>query len=156
MTDQQAQALLTFFQFAFLNQVLAEQAAQEAYQRLEQVSRARPEASFDVLFIQITHQIYERYHVTSLKGKISPLQSALTTQARDIDLSPWRDYFKSASPDELIVVVWALILKLPLAAIAQGLDLSSGTLQHRLSRAVRKLSSKLENAPTPQVRRPWS
>lgn len=156
MTDQQAQALLTFFQFAFLNQVLAEEAAQEAYQRLEHLARTRPNDDFDVLFVQITHQVFERYHQAVQKGKQSTLQSALTAQSRDIDLSPWRDYFKGASPDELIVVVWTLILKLPLAAVAKALDLSPGTLQHRLSRAVRKLSLKLENAPTPQVRRPWS
>lgn len=156
MTDQQAQALLTFFQFSFLNQVLAEEASQEAYQRLDHLARTRPNESFDVLFVQVTHQVFERYHQAALRGKQATMQSALTAQSRDIDLSPWRDYFKSASPDELIVVVWGLILKLPLASIAKALDLSPGTLQHRLSRAIRKLSMKLENAPTPQVRRPWS
>lgn len=156
MTDQQSQAVLTFFQFTFLNQVLAEEAAQQAYQRIDHLAKAKANESFDVLFVQVTHQVYEQFHRASLKGKQATLQSALTAQASDVDLSPWRDYFKSAAPEELVVVVWALILKLPLNSVAKALDLSPGTLQHRLSRAVRKLSMKLENAPTPQVRRPWN
>ncbi len=107
MTDQQSQAVLTFFQFAFLNQVLAEEAAQQAYQRIDHLVKAKANDSFDVLFVQVTHQVYERFHRASLKGKQATLQSALTAQASDVDLSPWRDYFKSAAPEELVVVVWA-------------------------------------------------
>lgn len=156
MTEQQSQALLTFFQFAFLNQVLAEEAAQQAYQRIDQLSKTKSDESFDVQFVKVTNQVYKQFHQASQKGKAGSVQSALSTHSSDLDLSPWRDYFKSASADELTVVVWSLILKLPMKAVSQALDLSPGTLHHRLGRAVRKLSVKLETAPTPQVRRPWN
>lgn len=159
MTDQQSQALLTFFQFAFLNQVQAEEAAQQAYQRIDHLARTRASESFEVLFVEVTHHIFGQVRKLvskGSKGKQGSIQSALAANTSGTDLSPWRDYFKSAAPEELTVVIWALILKLPLTAISSALDLSPGTLQHRLSRGVRKLSIKLESAPSPQVRRPWS
>lgn len=161
MSDQQVQALLTFFQFALLNQVQAEEAAHEAYLRISHLSKSKSvqknQTPFEVLFVQTTQKVYSNLQKKPWRRKSREVvQSTLSLGEDGSDLSPWRDFFKNATSDEVTILIWALILKLPIEHIATALDLTPGTLQHRLSRGVRKLSLKLAlSAPAP-VRRPWN
>lgn len=158
MTEQQSQSMLTFFQFALLNQVQAVEAAQLAHQKVESLLNRKSVESFDVAMVQATSQVLNQVRKSQkATGKSANVQqSAFAGSGTKADLSPWRDYFKNASSEEVSVVIWAHILKIPLPEIARGLSLTTGTLVHRLSRGVRRLSVKLDNNPTLQARRPWN
>ena len=171
ITDQQVQSLVVFFQLALLNQDLAEEAAQAAYLQISAQSKARPGAKdpqpFEILFVRHTDRILRSYRKTTswkkqaaahAKNASAPVkQSALIHEAHHLDLSPWRDYFKNAHLDEVTVMIWNHILKVNEDQIADALDLSVGTVRHRLSRGLRSLSQRLEQPqPTLMQRKPWS
>lgn len=166
MTDQQVQALVVFFQLALLNQGSAEEAAQSAYLQISSQAKAKASEPFDVLFVRYTDRIlrtyrkpisYKKPNLAKSAGKTAAKQSSLVNDSHSLDLSPWRDYFKSAHGDEVAAMIWSQVLKIPDAHIAQALELSVGTVRHRLSRGLRALSEKLEipQSSSP-VRRPWN
>lgn len=154
MTDQQGQSILLFFQMSFLNPRLADQGSKQVYKSLmKQQNRAKEPGSFNFeqFFVRATHDVYHRMRkdLVNSTGQIS--SAGVVQELSGIELSPWRDFVRSTSADEILVLIWNHILKIPLPAISKSLQTSEGTLNHRLGRAIKKLGSKLDSL-TPKSR----
>ena len=63
-----------------------------------------------------------------------------------VSSGPWIDYLKTSRAEEVFVLIWAQVLKIPLADIAQGLKVSKGVVKHRLNTGLRKFSLALVRA----------
>ena len=59
----------------------------------------------------------------------------------NFDMGPWKEFQKSAQEDEMLILIWAKILKFSYDDISLGLGVSIGTLRYRAGRALRKLGS---------------
>lgn len=51
----------------------------------------------------------------------------------------WRDFIRTTPEDEYLALIWLHIIKLDIATVAIGLNISEGTLRYRVSRALKKL-----------------
>lgn len=154
MTENQCQQILVFFRLSLLNPLAAESAAAEAYYNLEKGAKQRDETPFETRFVRITHEIHHRLRQSGQKGKKlieHPVELA------GIDLSPWRDFVRHAPDEETLSLLWVQVLNLPIKAVAAALDVTEGTIRHRLSRAIRKLARKIDPVEIQGLkpRRPW-
>lgn len=153
MTESQSHSILVFFRLSLLNPKLSREAAVEAYQN---ISRNNPKDShgFAIAFVKATAKIFYQSRKAARKSKKIVDHPV---EVSGINLSPWRDFIRHASEEEMLAIIWLQILNLPLRAVAQGLGLSEGVLLHRLSRGVRRLSNKVEPQSPAELhaRRPW-
>lgn len=149
MTDQQGQSILLFFHMSFLNPRLADQGSHQVYKafqkHLEKSRNAGAAADFENFFVKASHETYHRIRKTlsASPGALST-GSGLVKELSVVELSPWRDFVRSTPADEILIVIWNHILKIPLNVISKSLGISEGTLNHRLSRSIKKLGAKLD------------
>lgn len=141
MTEADIQSITLFFYFSLLD----DQKAIEASSRAVVLSRAQkakyPQRSNSVLVVSATKTVWDKY-----KDKISRGRPNISNEfgwqiPYGTDLGPWREFQKTASDDELLVVIWSKILKISENDISESLGLTAGTVRYRLARALRKLGS---------------
>ena len=161
MTDRQCQSIAVFFRLSLLNPRIAEQAAIQAFRSLEKTTRSQLRMpsldngkDFDTHFVRVTSKLYRRVRSAALKEKSlfsHPIEIS------GLDLSPWRDFILHSPEEEILTLIWVQILQMPIKAVAIGGVVTEGTVRHRLSRAARKLSTKLDpvEVTSLQPRRPW-
>lgn len=149
MTDQQGQSILLFFHMSFLNPRLAEQGSRQVYKAfqkyLEKNKSAGSATDFENFFVRQSFEVYHRIRkdLSASPGALST-GSGVVQELSAVELSPWRDFVRSTPADEILIVIWNHILKIPLASISKSLAISEGTLNHRLSRSIKKLGAKLD------------
>ncbi len=132
---------LQFFRLSLMNPRTAEEAAKQAYDSLRKFAKVDPKA-LEIIFVRTTFQIYQKAHAVAAKAKRT---GEHPFEISGIDLSPWRDFIRHAPEEEILSMIWVQILNLPIRAVARGLTLSEGTIRHRVSRAIRKLSQKIDS-----------
>ncbi|PWU18521.1 MAG: hypothetical protein C5B49_07070 [Bdellovibrio sp.] len=155
MNDNQVQSIILFFRLAFMNSTLAQKASQETHRAIENQLKKKMQQSFEVLFVRQTANTFHRLRMNLYKTKRRADTHLLEVPA--MNLGPWRDFLRQTPDEEILALLWVHILQLPILAVAQGLSVTEGTVRHRLSRAVRILSGKLEplEAQTVRAVRPW-
>lgn len=134
---------------SFLNPRLAAQGSHQVYKSLQKYLEKNRNtgvpSDFENFFVRTSHDVYHRIRkdLSASPGALST-GSGVVPELSAVELSPWRDFVRSTPADEILIVIWNHILKIPLGAISKSLGISEGTLNYRLSRAIKKLGAKLD------------
>lgn len=142
--ESQAQiaALALFYFYAFQDEKVALYATQKTWERMKALFR-RPRKKFEDWsqnFVLLTADGFNRYQRQSAKHiHLSPELQKEILQIHTADLGPWKEFRKRAGKDELLALLWTQVLGLAEEDVARALRISSGTLDHRLARGLRKL-----------------
>ncbi len=59
----------------------------------------------------------------------------------DLELGPWKEFHKKISKNELISLIWGLVIKVGEDDILDALNVSQGTHRYRIASALKKLGS---------------
>lgn len=141
MSEKDIRLLSLFFFFAYLDSKRAMEATAQALQWCERKKEKNPQINTDILIVMATHKEWTDH----LELKIRQLPASTADGGwilpERTDLGPWREFLKSASQDELLIVIWAKILNFPFSIISEALGVTEGTLRYRMARAVRKLGA---------------
>ncbi|PIU00462.1 MAG: hypothetical protein COT74_05915 [Bdellovibrionales bacterium CG10_big_fil_rev_8_21_14_0_10_45_34] len=70
-----------------------------------------------------------------------------------IDFGPWREFLLKARDEEILAVLFLLVLKWPSAAVSEGLNASLGSLHTRVSRGLEWLIKVSDFASQPDFQR---
>lgn len=153
MTDNQCQSILVFFRLSLMSPQLVQEAATEAYQNIEKLTRQMTTETFESIFVRSTSEIYHRVLATRGKAALNDHPVEIS----GLDLSPWRDFTRHAPKEEILSLIWVQILNLPIKSVAHGLSVTEGTIRHRVSRAIGKLANKVDPVETEDLRarRSW-
>lgn len=65
----------------------------------------------------------------------------------DLDLGPWLEFRREGNRDEFFVLLTVKVLRFPVDVVAVGIKESTGTIRHRLGRALRQLGQ-IQIAPS--------
>ena len=142
--EPQAQiaALALFYFYAFPDEKVALYATQKTWDRMRALFR-RPQKKFEDWsqhFVLLTADGYNRYQRQAVKHihLVPELQKEIL-HVHSADMGPWKEFRKRAGQDELLAVLWTQVLGLAEEDVTRALRISSGTLNHRLARGLRKL-----------------
>ncbi|GIL18173.1 MAG: hypothetical protein BroJett040_19240 [Oligoflexia bacterium] len=147
MNDSEVRLIGLFFFFALLDDAKAIEAASQATDLYQLKIKRKPDPNTNILIIQSTQAIWEKVKGRFQRGRPQYSADAGWILPETLDMGPWKEFQKSAPEDELLAVIWRLLLQIPEEDVSQALGISSGTLRYRLGRALRKLGGFSQATP---------
>jgi len=130
-----------FFFFCLLDEEKAYEFSSRAVDEYFELKRKNPSEKVQVLVVKSTFKIWKKFSSKIQRGRPQMTKQLGWTWPHDINFGPWMEFQKNAIWDEFIVSVWAFFLKYSDEEIAQGLEMTSGTIRYRLGHALKKLGS---------------
>ncbi len=141
MFDNEIKAIGLFFFLSLLDEHRAMAAASKATDTFYRRVKKSPQTKPGVTLVMVTRQIWNRSRGNFNRGrpKYSPDSGWLFPEG--LDLSPWKEFQKTAPEDELLVLIWSQILKIPDSDLSTALGITEGTIRYRVGRALRKMGT---------------
>jgi hypothetical protein len=141
MFENEIKAIGLFFFLALLDERKAKAAASQAVDLFLQKMKKSPAPMSSVNLVLATKQIWDKTRGNFNRGR--PYYTADSGWAipDKLDLSPWKEFQKSAPEDEFLVCIWSQVLKIPAQDLSTALEITQGTIRYRLGRAFRKLGT---------------
>lgn len=134
----------TISRFFFLS-LLDESAAFSAATKTLQIWRARlsrsshPDIMGESLLVATLFQQWQLLHKATQAGQPLVFSTEDWQLPPGLDLGPWLEFRKEALPEEFFAVLMVKVLGFSVDGTAQGLEVSEGTITHRLARGLRRL-----------------
>ncbi len=153
MTEEQVKAVALFFHYSLIDDHLAFEASKKCLQ--ECANKLSEETAEEknpwVVIVYQSVKTWKKFKSNKIKQvSQSPDQNAIpmtlekSIQVSDnIDLGPWYELLKKAKPEEFLLIVWNVILKVPEDVLSQSLGISQGTVRFRIAKGLRILGSNL-------------
>ncbi len=142
MTDAKiASAIGRFFFLIHLDEAAARESAtlalNEWRSRIQKV--ANPAVMARPLLVQVLSEFFHRFKQVPQSGQPVVFSADDWVIPSDVDLGPWLEFRKLAETDELLAVLLLKVLNQSEDIVSVGMNVSVGTLRHRLSRGLKRL-----------------
>ncbi len=147
MNENDVRAIALFFFYALLDDQKAIEAGARALNLAKDKKRKQPEMANAVALVQSTFEIWKKEEAEARRMSMVRSLNPGWSLPDGTDLSPWREFHKQSSSDEIVVVIWSKILGLPDAEIATALELPEGTIRYRVGHALRRLGELTSSRP---------
>lgn len=141
MFEKEIKAITLFFYFALLDDKRALSASTKAVDLFYDKIKKNPQINPSVLVILITQQIWKKSKGNFFRGRPHLNPDSGWQLPENFDFSPWIEFQKISPEEELLAVIWALILKYPEDLISTAIGSTQGTIRYRLGRALRRLGA---------------
>ena len=143
MERAQVQSVALFY---FLSLLDERQALRATFKTLEEIKKRKSqlkggEKLSNSTFVELTNKnwIAKRKFLPS-PNSTSPHVEGWIAPA-GLDLGPWRQFRKQSPATELLAVIWSRILGFSDQDLAEGLSISKGTIQYRVSNGLKLLGT---------------
>lgn len=141
MSDQDIRALILYYYLAFMNADKALEATRQSVRILDQN-------------FKFTRRSKTRELVTTMQKVFSQFENRVTdytSSERDLRFSlpasfkprQWIKFLKETPTQEVQAFLWIHVLDFNLVEVARAIEVSEGTLRHRVGRALRSLGESL-------------
>lgn len=144
-----AQSIALFFFFTFMDERMAFSSASKAIKVFRKNIAKHPEVPSQIALIRSVIKIWNLEKDNISKGRQATAFSKEWTLPKGLDLNPWKEFQKNSTDEELIAIVLVKILKFKSADVAMAINLSEGTIQYRLAKALVRLGKYSENPFAP-------
>lgn len=144
----QKRATFLFYLYSFLDESYAVKAAnrtlglaRKSIKNTDQDASKNHKIVDNTFLVQLTYRHWKKLLNKKPVGRgvFDPNCGIITK--RGLDLGLWRQFLKEAESEEFLCVLWSKVLKMSDLEIAKGLNVSTGTVRHRVSRGLRLLGS---------------
>ncbi len=141
MSDQDVKSIALFFFYAWLDDQKATRASSEAIEFLRNKFKSKEKLEGPIAVVIATKYIWDKHKHRWSRGKPNYSVDSGWMIPDLLNFSPWKEFQKSSSEEELICLIWSKILKFEDEQIANGLGISIGTVRYRVGRGLRKLGA---------------
>ena len=132
---QAIEKLALFFYFCFMDEGRAQAATEKAIKAMREYSSKE---SWNSRLVRASKKIIYKQkdfgtvsHIGFVQGQIEFPEGS--------NWGPWFEFRKQSEVDSFTSVIWVKILGIDAAEVAQGLDVTEGTVRFRLSHALRSM-----------------
>jgi len=139
--DNEIKALGLFFFLALLDEQRAIAAATKATDLYYHKMKTSPQSQPGVAVVLVSKQVWDKSRSNFMRGRPRYTPDSGWLFPEGLDLSPWKEFQKSAPEDELLVLIWSQVLKISEVDLSQALGITEGTIRYRVGRALRKMGS---------------
>jgi hypothetical protein len=158
ITDEQARRIALFFLFSLVDEKVALQAAHKAAAQVKALSTPKPGSgptppdnspqASNAAIIAILRKGFDQHRKLLPRNRpmiepdsswVLPTHAGKASDLKYIDIQGWFRFQKDSSYTEIVAVVLAKILGFDEYDIAEGLNISIGTVRYRIGKGVRQL-----------------
>lgn len=132
-----------FFFWAFLDDKNAIENASSAFEIYKK--RKVGSTHQNIECIGAIHKVWSKNSSGYVRSKSRINASVGWKFKKEINFSPWSHFLKTASPDEIEIVILAQILKFSSEEIAIAMQLPEGAIRYRIGKSLRKLGMAVES-----------
>ena len=128
--------LSLFFFFSLMNET---KSIHFTIKTIEKLKKIKTGSDYNKMMIKIATDYFTKnknteVYITKNVGEFWILPA-------DLELGPWKEFHKKISKNELISLIWGLVIKLSENDILAALDITQGTHRYRIASALKKLGS---------------
>lgn len=141
MNEKDIRSLALFFFFALLDNKKALELTSLSYNYCLLKKEKNPDIKNQVLIVSATDKFLKESQKSLNRGFPFLSSDGGWVLPDKVEIGPWREFHKNATQDELLIVIWSKILKIPFSDISEALGVSEGTLRYRVAKGLRKLGA---------------
>jgi hypothetical protein len=141
VSDSDVKSLALFFFFTMLDEKRALHAASQAFEICRQKANTKSDLKTPVLIVLATQNIWDLHKKRLIRGRPQYSLESGWKLPEAVDFNAWKSFQKNAPEEELLALVWSLVLGISDEDISAGLGITQGTIRFRVGRALRKLGS---------------
>ena len=146
MFDNEIKAIGLFFFLALLDDQRAVACATKATDLFYQKMKTSPQTKPSVAMVMVCKKIWDKTHGSFQRGRPRYAPDSGWLFSENLDLSPWKEFQKTATEDELLSLIWSQVLKISDAELSTALGITEGTIRYRVGRALRKMGGMVHSA----------
>lgn len=106
---------------------------------IEKLKKLKPGSNTNIMMIKIATDFFSKNETAEIY--ITKNVSEFWILPADLELGPWKEFHKKVSKNELISLLWGLVIKLSEKDILRALNITQGTHRYRITSALKKLGS---------------
>lgn len=142
IADAHLKRFAIFFFLAFLDERLAAEISDRAAATFKVKNPKNLDANspeMRMLTIELCRSYWESNKRRMSPAEINPKIESIGRLPQGVSLQPWIKFHKDTPDEEILTFLLSEILKFSESEISEALNISIGTLRHRISRAIRVL-----------------
>ncbi|RYZ75376.1 MAG: hypothetical protein EOP05_07995 [Proteobacteria bacterium] len=140
ITDEQTREIALFFLFSLLDQRVALQAAHKAIAQVKALPTDEGVISKSDI-ARILKRGFETHRKLLPRNQPIEISETALSMPEGTDFATWQKFHVAASDHEITAVVLAKILGYDEEVLADGFQVSVGTMKYRISKGMRQLGS---------------
>lgn len=147
LTDEQARGIALFFLFTLLDEKTALAAAHKAVAAAKAAAPKPSKSPSETTIVTILRKNFDSHRKQLPRNRTIEMPTRWKFPA-GVDPLAWSKFHKDSSDAEIVAIALSQILKYPEDAIAEGLNVSVGTLKYRIAKGMRQLGLALGRSQT--------
>lgn len=149
VSSDQAREIALFYLLSLMDEKLALSAAHKSIAQLKAM-KPREDGTHDRADVaRLLRKGFDTHRKQLSRNRPTEMSEALLGFPEGTDLATWQKFYRSSSDAEVTAVVLARVLGYPEAALAEGFNVSAGTMKYRVAKGVRQLGNVLARAGSP-------
>lgn len=157
VSDEQVRWIALFFLYSLMDEKIALQSAHKAIASLKarghgDTPRSNVDADTDdapvarsggakVAIVRAVKKVWDQQRKSMPKNRPVVMPESAWILPDHVDIAPWAKFQKDAADEQVIAVVLSRILGFSDQDIAEGLNVSLGTVRYRIGKGIRQLGS---------------
>jgi len=137
VNDEQVRWIALFFLYALMDEKIALQSAHKAIASL----KAKGYGGDTPAVVRAVKKVWDQQRKSMSKNRLAIAPESGWVLPDHVDIAPWAKFQKDAADDQVIAVVLSRILGFSDQDIAEGLNVSLGTVRYRIGKGIRQLGS---------------
>ncbi|MEK7358727.1 MAG: hypothetical protein AAB250_19940 [Bdellovibrionota bacterium] len=147
LSDEQARGIALFFLFSLMDEKTALAAAHKAVASAKAAAPKASQTPSETAIVTVLRKTFETHR--KLLPRNRPTEAPLSWKLPPgIDAQAWAKFHQDSSDGEIVAIVLAKVLGFSEEAIAEGLNVSLGTLKYRIGKGMRQLGAALGRSHT--------
>ena len=145
VSSEQARDIALFFLLSLMDEKLALQAAHKSIAQLKAHSSIN--GHFDRVDVsRVLRKAFDIHRKMLSRNRPTEMSEKVLGFPEGTDFVTWQKFYRSSSDAEFTAVILTRILGYPEVAVAEGFNVSAGTMKYRVAKGVRQLGSVLSRA----------
>ncbi len=145
MFDTEIKAIGLFFFLSLLEERRAIIAATKATDLFYKKMKKSPQTKPSIVLVMVCKQMWDKSRGNFQRGRPRYTPDSGWLFPMGLELSPWKEFQKTAPEDELLTLIWSQVFKISDADLSTALGITEGTIRYRIGRALRKIGGMTQN-----------
>lgn len=139
MRQEQARDVGLFFLLGLMDEKVAMAAAGSAVAKVKATEKSTDDLVPAVQLIGICRQTWKTYRRMAPRNQPVEIPDAAWVVPSEIDIAIWARYQKDAPDEDVMTILFSLVLGFRDEDLAEGFHTSVGTIRYRLGKGIRQL-----------------
>lgn len=143
VSSDQAREIALFYLLSLMDEKLALSAAHKSIAQLKAIKPLEDGTHDRVEVARILRKGFDAHRKMLSRNRPTEMSEGVLRFPEGTDLATWQKFYRSSSDGEVTAVVLTRILGYAEAEVAEGFNVSAGTMKYRVAKGIRQLGGML-------------